>query len=156
MRPTLLCTTLLVTLALPGCSMQRIADNFPLVYRIDVQQGNVVDQTNVDQLRPNMPKRQVRFVMGTPLLVDVFHDERWDYIYRLKPGKGDIEHYRVSLFFEEDALIRVAGDLKPNPIAGEDLENREALVVVPVLPEQKKGLLDRVLGWFGFAEEDDL
>ena len=70
-------------LALAGCS-------FPGVYKIDIQQGNVVTQDMIDQLRPGMTRRQVRFIMGNPLLVDTFHANRWDYLYSLQPGGGEL------------------------------------------------------------------
>jgi len=65
-------------LALAGCS-------FPGVYKIDIQQGNVVTQDMIDQLRPGMTRRQVRFIMGNPLLTDTFHADRWDYLYSIQP-----------------------------------------------------------------------
>jgi outer membrane protein assembly factor BamE len=145
-----------LALALPGCSMQRFADNFPFVHRIDVQQGNEIEPANVDQLRPGMAKRQARFVMGTPLLIDLFHNERWDYVYSLKLGRSEATEYRMSLFFEDDQLVRVAGDFRPNPRPKEELTPREKLVVVPVLPKKKKGILDRLFGGFGLPQEEEL
>ena len=136
--------------------MEKFATDFPLAYRIDIQQGTVIDQSMVDQLRPGMDKRQVRFVMGTPLLVDVFHDERWDYFYSMKEGRDDAQVLRVSLYFEDDGLTRVSGDFKPNPVSAEELAQRDALVVVPILPEEKKSLFARIFSKLGFADEDDL
>lgn len=144
------------TLVASGCSMQRFADEFPLVHRIDVQQGNVIEQEAVDRLRPGMDKRQVRFALGTPLLVDVFHQERWDYVHLLRPGEGEVERRRLSVFFEEDELVRVAGDFRPNPKPPQELTPRENFLVVPVLPERKKSLLDRFFSYFGFLEEDEV
>lgn len=70
-------------LALAGCS-------FPGVYKIDIQQGNVVTQDMIDQLRPGMTRRQVRFIMGNPLIQDTFNTNRWDYLYSLQPGAVNV------------------------------------------------------------------
>ena len=94
-------------LALAGCS-------FPGVYKIDIQQGNVVTQDMIDQLRPGMTRRQVRFIMGNPLLTDTFHPDRWDYLYSLQPGGGERQQERISLIFNgSDQLASLSGDFKP-------------------------------------------
>lgn len=82
-------------------------------YKIDVQQGNVVTQEMVSQLRPGLSKDQVRFILGTPLLMDIFHANRWDYIYRLHKGStGETEEQKLTLFFDgEGRLARVTGDV---------------------------------------------
>ena len=94
-------------LALAGCS-------FPGVYKIDIQQGNVVTQDMIDQLRPGMTRRQVRFIMGNPLLVDTFHANRWDYLYSLQPGGGERQQERMSVLFNgNDQLVGLSGDFMP-------------------------------------------
>ncbi|MNJ21862.1 Outer membrane protein assembly factor BamE precursor [compost metagenome] len=94
-------------LALAGCS-------FPGVYKIDIQQGNVVTQDMIDQLRPGMTRRQVRFIMGNPLIQDTFHTNRWDYLYSLQPGGGQRQQERMSIFFNEsDQLVSLSGDFMP-------------------------------------------
>jgi outer membrane protein assembly factor BamE len=94
-------------LALAGCS-------FPGVYKIDIQQGNVVTQDMIDQLRPGMTRRQVRFIMGNPLIQDTFHANRWDYLYSLQPGGGERQQERMSIFFNEsDQLVSLSGDFMP-------------------------------------------
>lgn len=103
----ILCILLcLSVLGLSGCS-------FPGVYKIDVQQGNVVTQEMVDQLRPGMTTRQVRFIMGTPLVEDTFHPNRWDYIYSMRAGHRERTQERVSLNFENDLLVGLSGDFVP-------------------------------------------
>lgn len=103
----ILCVLLcLSALGLSGCS-------FPGVYKIDVQQGNVVTQEMVNQLRPGMTTRQVRFIMGTPLIQDTFHPERWDYLYSMKAGHQEREQERVVLTFEDDRLVGLGGDFVP-------------------------------------------
>ena len=89
-------------------------------YRIDIQQGNFVSQDMVAQLKRGMTKEQVRFVLGTPLVTDIFHAERWDYVYLLeRPGQPRVQR-RLAVFFENDKLSRLDGDVvaaaqKPEP-----------------------------------------
>ncbi|EKT4467636.1 outer membrane protein assembly factor BamE [Pseudomonas juntendi] len=99
--------TLVGLLALAGCS-------FPGVYKIDIQQGNVVTQDMIDQLRPGMTRRQVRFIMGNPLIQDTFNTNRWDYLYSLQPGGGQRQQERMSIFFNDsDQLVSLSGDFMP-------------------------------------------
>lgn len=87
--------------------------DFPGVYKISIPQGNIITQEMIDQLRPGMTKRQVIFVMGTPLIRDPFHQDRWDYVYNFQPGGGVRGQERVSVFFENDALVNFTGDFVP-------------------------------------------
>jgi len=82
-------------------------------YRIDVQQGNVLTQEMVSQLRPGLTRDQVRFILGTPVLMDMFHANRWDYFYWLKKGNsGEVDTRRFAVYFDADGkLISVAGDV---------------------------------------------
>ncbi len=111
-----------------GCSTLR----FPGVYRIPVQQGNIIDQKKVDQLRIGMTKRQAQYVMGSPLSSDVFHEDRWDYVYQLRRGEETLRDKRFTLFFENDKLTRFDGDYKPGGAAAdqddyiEDAEETQA------------------------------
>jgi outer membrane protein assembly factor BamE len=102
--------------ALSGCSWvpRPISE-----YKIDIQQGNVLTQDMVAQLRPGLSRDQVRFILGTPVLTDMFHAERWDYIYRLKKGRtGEIETRKFAVFFDDgDKLARVEGDVSALPSA---------------------------------------
>ena len=84
-------------------------------YRIDVQQGNVLTQEMVSQLRPGLTKDQVRFILGTPVLVDMFHAQRWDYFYSMKKGNSSKAETRnfVVYFDDEGKLVRVTGDVAP-------------------------------------------
>lgn len=80
-------------------------------YRIDVRQGNYVTQDMVARLKPGMTRDQVRFALGTPLVADLFHANRWDYVYRFEPGRGEVQLRRLVVFFEDDKLARVGGDV---------------------------------------------
>ena len=81
-------------------------------HRIEIQQGNFVSQEMVGQLKIGMTKDQVRFAMGTPLVADVFHADRWDYVFvRQRANSREVEHRRISVFFEQDKLARIEGDV---------------------------------------------
>lgn len=82
-------------------------------YRPDIQQGNFVSQEMVDQLKEGMTREQVSFVLGTPLLTDIFHADRWDYAFRLIKGNGEITTSRVTVFFKENRLARFEGGNLP-------------------------------------------
>lgn len=86
-------------------------------HRPDIQQGNVVTQEQLDQLEQGMDQRQVRFLLGTPLVRDPFHQSRWDYYYSYTPGDdGEPEQYRVTVRFENERLAAVEpqGDVPEN------------------------------------------
>ena len=79
-------------------------------YRIDIQQGNFISQDMIAQLKPGMSKEQVRLALGTPLLTDIFHADRWDYIYwRERPGEKR-EHRKLTVHFEDGKLMRLDGE----------------------------------------------
>lgn len=110
--------------SLNGCSYLK----FPGVYRIAVQQGNIIDQKKVDQLKLGMSKRQVQFVMGSPLLNDAFHENRWDYIYQLRKGDDTLRNRRFTLYFDDDKLVSYEGDYEPNadaPVEDTYIEDAE-------------------------------
>lgn len=104
-----LARTALLLAVVSGCSsVPRIVNE----YKIDVQQGNVLNQEMVSQLRPGLTKDQVRFILGTPVLMDMFHANRWDYVYRLQKGSGVVEMRKFSTYFDaSNKLIRVGGDV---------------------------------------------
>lgn len=82
-------------------------------YRMVIQQGNFISQEMVSQLKPGMTKDQVRFVLGTPLVTDIFHADRWDYVFFRELPDGKREQRNLSVIFEKDRLARVLGDLLP-------------------------------------------
>lgn len=88
---------------------------FPGVYRIDIPQGNIITQEMVDQLRPGLTKRQVTFILGTPLVRDTFHQDRWDYVYSFQRGGGERAQERLTVFFENGELSRFTGDFRQSP-----------------------------------------
>lgn len=117
-------TTLLLSL-LTACSGIGSLE-FPGVYKISIPQGNIITQEMVDQLRPGMTKRQVIFVMGTPLVRDPFHQDRWDYIYSFQPGGGIRGQERVTINFVDDQLVSFTGDFVPSTAS-----DNQALIETP-------------------------
>lgn len=99
MRKILITTLVFASLILGshGCS----------VYRIDIRQGNSLEAEAVDSLRLGMTKQQVVFLLGTPLVQDPFHPNRWDYPYTFQSGGGKMSRQHLSLFFEGDNLVKV-------------------------------------------------
>jgi len=109
-----LIVTLSSIIALWGCQYVPILPGLT-TYRIDIQQGNVITQDMVAKLKPGMTRQQVRFVMGTPPIVDPFHTDRWDYVYYLTRSDKGVEHRRLILGCDGEALKRVDGDVVAAP-----------------------------------------
>ena len=118
MRSPIFLTVLAVAGLLAGCSFDKLTSGIQ-PYRIDVRQGNYVDQEMVSQLKKGMTRDQVRFVLGTPLVVDPFRTNRWDYVYSFKSGRGEMQKRTVSVFFDGDRLDHVDGDVAASDGAGE-------------------------------------
>lgn len=120
-------------------------------YKLDVQQGNVVTSKMLLQLRPGMTKSQVRFIMGTPLIQDSFHANRWDYVYQMREGGKIKEQRRVILDFENDLLKSVRGDVIPVGSDPSNIAEPQAptgtRVVTPIKKPEEKGLLQRLKFW---------
>ncbi len=105
--------TLLMVLALAGCKQ---APELPAViapYKIDIQQGNVVSQAMVSKLKAGMTRAQVRFALGSPLIVDMFRTDRWDYVYMYQKQGKEPQRHRITIIFEDDRLLRIEGDVVP-------------------------------------------
>lgn len=132
-------------------------------YKIDVQQGNVLSQDMVAQLKPGQTRDQVRFLLGTPLVADIFHQQRWDYVYRYKNGQtGEINSRKLTVFFDADGkLQRTEGDVA----AGDSNElnapaNKSRLVDLgsltgeaadtPLPPREPPSLYRRFMDTLGF------
>lgn len=105
--PAAVANAAICSLMLAACSVT----NYLNPYLVDVRQGNYVTQEMVAQLKPGMTKDQVRFALGTPMVADVFHGERWDYVYRFKPGRGEAQQRHLVVFFDQGKLVRVGGDV---------------------------------------------
>ena len=117
-------------------------------YKLDVQQGNVVTSKMLLQLRPSMTKSQVRFIMGTPLIQDSFHGNRWDYVYQMRESGKITEQRRVILDFENDVLKTVRGDVIPavGDKSSTD-ENIGTRTVKAVAKPEEKSLISKLKFW---------
>lgn len=123
-------------------------------YKMDIQQGNVVTPKMMMQLRPGMTKAQVKFVMGTPLISDSFHANRWDYFYQMRKDGRIVEQRRVILDFEDEKLTRVRGDVVPagsnSSAAPSDSPANKAPVTLKSTSDpapKEKGLIDKLKFW---------
>lgn len=104
----------LAVLVLAGCSSTPELTSYLTPYRIDIRQGNFVSQEMVAQLKLGQSKDQVRFILGTPLVMDLFHADRWDYVYRFQPGRGEAQQRRMTVYFTDGKLARIDGDVVAN------------------------------------------
>lgn len=106
----------LIIAPLTGCSYLKTPKipSLPGVHKFPIQQGNIVSQDMIDQLKPGMSRSQVRFVLGTPLLTDTFQQDRWDYWYSVKLPDGRILRERVAVYFTDDTLSGITGDYLPS------------------------------------------
>ncbi|HEY9446266.1 MAG TPA: outer membrane protein assembly factor BamE [Burkholderiales bacterium] len=110
--------TIVLALLAAGCSRVPMLPSMSS-YKIDIQQGNYVTQDMVSKLKPGMTRSQVRYILGTPLVADPFHADRWDYVYHMQKGGTTTEFRRIMLMFEQDKLARIEGDVVPAPAAGQ-------------------------------------
>lgn len=118
---------LAIAIGLSGCGtanrVKSISDNPPnwlTPYRMDVGQGNYITESMTAQLKKGMTRDQVRAVLGTPLLIDPFRNDRWDYVFKLRRGDGRQDRRRFTVQFKDDALESWGGDPLPKE-GGEDL-----------------------------------
>ena len=117
LRLSVVLSGLLATLALGGCeSLQRTDSLFGLItpYRIDVVQGNAITKEQAAQIKPGLSRLQVKDILGTPLITDPFHAQRWDYLFSLRRPNTDVQRRSVVVFFEGDVV-------KPLPIASVEM-----------------------------------
>ena len=87
------------------------------VYKLDINQGNYLSQDLVDKLKVGQTKQQVRFLLGTPLLVSPFRPDRWDYVYEFTRQGQVLEHRAFTVYFVDDKLARWEGDELPVSVA---------------------------------------
>jgi len=104
MRILLICITSIIFM---GISLSACT-----IYEIDIQQGNVLDQEAVDKLKIGMSKQQVLFVLGSPIIKDAFHPNRWDYVHTFRPGKGTMTRRIITVFFKKNKLIKINDSTK--------------------------------------------
>lgn len=114
--------SLILLLCLSACGTLR----FPGVYKINIEQGNIVTQEMVDQLEPGMTRSQVEFIMGSPLIKDTFNADRWDYVYSIGRGDEPREQMTFSVFFADDQLSKFTGDVLPSSSTEEQQLNKKS------------------------------
>ena len=118
-RPLSFSSALLIvaTILLAGCASSGFTvPKIPGLeaHRMEIQQGNYVTQEMIAKLQPGMTRDQVRFVLGTPLVADAFHADRWDYMFRRQRANSkEIEQRRIVIFFDDGRLSRIEGDVTP-------------------------------------------
>lgn len=100
-----------LALLITGCTYVHVPLLTP--YKMEIQQGNVITQEMVARLERGMTRAQVRFTLGTPLVVDPFRADRWDYVYQLVKGGVIIEQRHITVVFKDDRLERIEGDVVP-------------------------------------------
>ena len=156
-----------MALALAGCKQAPELPSVIAPYKIDIQQGNVVSQAMIAKLKAGMSRAQVRFALGSPLIVDPFRTDRWDYVYTLQKQGQEVQRRRITVIFDEDRLLRIEGDVVPvdstqqpqKPAAGPALaappaampDAAAAAKPVPPQPdsEEKKDKPKEEKGFFG-------
>lgn len=156
--PVVVC---LAACTLSGCAREQkpdvyqasVLEDLPFVYKMTVQQGNILSEEMIDRLELGMNKRQVTFLLGTPLLTDFFHANRWDYTYTIKHGHQAMEKRTLTLYFKDDVLTRIDGDVRPDRKRGESGEASEILVTVPDYQE-RTGIVRRGLDAMGLGTKD--
>ena len=110
---------------LSGCGISNI--KIPKLYKVAIQQGNVITQDMVDKLKPGMTRRQVAFVMGEPVIQDPFDDTKWVYLYSIDvPGVFSQESRLILFFDENDLLTLISGDYAPSDATAEQEEAANA------------------------------
>ncbi len=153
MRKLLTIFTILASVS--GCANLDFDKKIPFVYRIDVQQGNVLEQNEVNQLRPGMSRREVQYALGSPLIIDTFNEDRWDYLYRMEPGAGKTEVQQLSLFFSDDKLTEIRGTVRPEDNPKQETTQDSKTVVVPYQEREPEGYLSRLWRWITFKKKEE-
>ena len=95
-----------IALSLSACSSW--------VYRIDIPQGNYLEQKTIDKIQVGMTKEQVKFVLGSPVVIDAFDNDTWNYVYRFKSGRNEKLNMQKSftIKFEDEKLVAAEGDFE--------------------------------------------
>lgn len=137
--PLILMSSIAILSGLAGCSswsgFSNLAKyNFLSPYKLDIQQGNDVTESKVDQLKPGMTRAQVQYIMGTSMLQDIFHANRWDYVYTMRHDGRLIASRRVSVFFVDDKLDHIVRHGMSNNMAATAAPATGATPATPATP----------------------
>lgn len=138
-----------VTLVLIACSLLLSACIKP--YRPDIQQGNIINNSNLREIRYGMSKQEVLFILGTPMVIDPFNEQRWDYFYSKRNHRSNQTTQRlITALFDGDRLVKLEGDVDLSNVQNlepstEDKQHGGTVITKPT--QKEKGLLNR-LGLF--------
>lgn len=150
------------SLALSGCATKRdgapdyqesALNRLPFVYQMTIQQGNIITEEMVDRLEPGMTRSQVRYLLGTPMLTDLFHQDRWYYTYTIRHPHRDMEKKPLVVYFDGEVMTRVEGFTMPNPARLEAGEPEEVIVSVPDWSGDS-GLVKKTLKALGVEDDN--
>ncbi len=145
----------IASVTLGGCAKEGDF-KLPGVYRINVQQGNVIEQEMLLKLKPGMDKNQVKFILGTPVLVDPFRSNRWEYVYTLSRGGQVRQQRHLTVYFEEGKLAYVAGDVVPGTVRDEVIApaSQARTVEVPLQKQKDKGFFRTLFTLLPFIDDE--
>lgn len=155
MNRLFLLSILLSLLLAVACTRSDGDFKLPGVYRISVMQGNVIEQDMLDRLKPGMEKHQVKFIMGTPTIIDPFHPDRWDYIYTFTHGADQRHQRHLALYFEDGKLAYLDGDVVTSIRKPPESLKKSKIVEVPLRETKPPGVLNRVLEKLPFVGKDE-
>jgi len=127
-----------------------LAACFPGVYKLDIPQGNILEKEKIDQIKTGMTKRQVRYVLGTPLIIDSFNQDRWDYYYSHRyylPGNSEpvLRQAQLTLSFEKNQLVKIDKKMPDDffpPKSSESAVTPASTMPSPLVPEPDMPELD--------------
>ena len=143
---------LIIILTTTICACSNTGDfKLPNLYRIDVQQGNVIDQKMIDRLKRGMDKEQVNFIMGTPAIIDPFHADQWEYIYSQSENGGTRFQQHIRMHFEDNKLTHIEGDVVTSLRQRADPAKQSRTVEVPIGDEKSKGFFERMINAIPFV-----
>ncbi|MBS0319505.1 MAG: outer membrane protein assembly factor BamE [Proteobacteria bacterium] len=143
------CAAAALALVLAAC--QTVDERFPtarnwFVYKLDINQGNYLTADQVAKLKPGMTQSQVKLALGTPLLIDPFHDDRWDYIYRFTRQGRLVEDRQFRVYFVDAKLARWEGDEMPKSAI--EINRIAAQMAIDQRVRPNKGPLEALYDWF--------
>lgn len=129
--------------------------NLPGLYRIDIQQGNIIDQDMLDRLRPGMDKFQVEFILGTPAIADPFHADQWDYIFSMAEESENRQQRHIRVHFVDDKLAYIDGDVVVSNRVITDALRQSRSVEVPPGSRPDGNIFQRMFNALPFVGEDE-
>lgn len=144
---------LLYAFMLTACSSNG-GVKIPGLYRINIQQGNVIDQVMIDKLRPGMNKNQVHFILGTPAVVDPFHTDQWEYIYTMSKNGDTREQRHLRVHFKDEMLAWVDGDVTTTGRTPVDALRQSRTVEVPLRDDNGGGFFRNLFNAIPFIGDD--